>query len=470
MRSKPPSPFSLACGRHGLSLWLIAAAASVSLFLISPRHAASESGRGTEVSRARELYRHAVSDFDAGNLDTALRAFRESHELHPHSETQYNIACVLSRLGSYLEAITVFEQYLEQDEAIQPARRAQIDGELERLRSSLGRVVIQVVPPGATVLIDGEEVATTTLGSPAPVDPGAHVIQSRLEGYEVGTIEVAVEPGETSEVSLVLRPLPARIHIIDAPPGTIIEVDGTQFGEAPFEAPIEVFAGRHFIRANIEGFEISERVVDALPGADLRVDVSPGPALPYARLRFDGNEDAMVFVDGEPVGELPWEGEIASGVRQLAIDGEGLNRWEGTVTVRRGDLLEADVSLGNTASGPGLAWIWSLSAVALAAGALALGFGLGALDADRSYQHYAARIRDQDYDGRGHLTDLQELADAAGREASSFGVVCDVSWSVAAVSAVAALLMLAFRRPGEDGPVVDISPVDEYEPSAGDVP
>ncbi len=438
--------------------------------LISSGVASSESSGGAHVERARELYRRAVSQFDTGNLDTALQAFRESYELHPHSETEYNIACVLSRLGSYREAIAVYEHYLSNDDAIHPSRRAQIDSELQRLRRSLGGVLVRVIPSGAIVMIDGEEVATSSEDRPIPVDPGRHLVQAQLEGYEEGRAEVSIAPSETATVDLALRPLPARIVITDAPSGTIIEIDGARFGVTPFENPIEVFAGRHVIRANIEGYEVSERTVDALPGADLRVGITPGRALPYARLRFDGDEEATVLIDGEPVGTLPWEGEIASGERLLAIEGEGLNRWEGTVTVRRGDLLQADVRLGESPSGPGLGWFWSLAGLAVAAGAVALGFGLGALEAQSVHDTYAQRIQARAYDGRNHLADLQDLAETAADDARAYSVVCDVSWGFAVTSALAAVLMLALRDPGDAGPSVEISPVDDPQDLAGDGP
>jgi hypothetical protein len=307
------------------------------------------------------------------------------------------------------------------------------------------------------VIVDGVRVGTAPLADPIELDPGEHALQVRLDGYDEHVEELTIEQGTSVTFELSLRPLPARLTITGSPAETIIELDGVRVGTLPLDRVIEILPGRHVIRAVAEGFEPSVREVVALPGAETSVNIEPGQPLPYGRLRVVGAEDATVTLDDEPAGSLPLDLEIASGERRLAIEGEGLNRWEGDVVVRPGEVTEAQVRLGRVAGGPHLAWVFSLAGLSLVAGALALGFGLAALDAEQTYEATLSRIGDHDYSGRLHLDDLQILGRDAARRSSNFAITCDVSWSVALTSAVVAVILSLVRRPQDDGPNVTVS-------------
>jgi predicted Ser/Thr protein kinase len=64
-----------------------------------------------------------------------------------------------------------------------------------------GRLVLQGVPQGARVLIDGQQVRGTTLDVP----PGVHRLNVRVAGYQTFDRQVMISPGEASTVRVQLE-------------------------------------------------------------------------------------------------------------------------------------------------------------------------------------------------------------------------------------------------------------------------
>ena len=67
-----------------------------------------------------------------------------------------------------------------------------------------GRLVLQGVPQGARVLIDGQQVRGTTLD----MMPGVHRLNVRVAGYQAFDRQVVISPGEASTVRVQLEPSP----------------------------------------------------------------------------------------------------------------------------------------------------------------------------------------------------------------------------------------------------------------------
>jgi hypothetical protein len=421
------------------------------------------------VRQARAMFLEGLDHFEAGDLDAALRSFRGSYELVRHPETLYNIAGVLSRLGRYREAIAEYDRYLAEGGDVPRDRRMAVAEELARLRGLLGLLELVVEPAGAAVSVDGAAAGTAPLDAPVAVDPGSHIVEARLAGYEDARTTLEVAAGGAARAELRLQPLPAILTIVNIVEGAAVEVDGTPVPAGDVAAGVRVTPGRHLVSATADGFEPVERVIDAQPGANLRVELPLARLLPAPRLRVVGSEGAVVFVDGERAGELPWEGEVAPGDRLVAVEGEGLHRWEGTVAARRGDVVEVQVRLGRVPSGPDPAWIWSVAGVAAAAGAAALGFGVAALDANATFDDVSGAIENHDYGSDEELFALQERGRSAAADARDWSLGCDVSWGIAAAGAAAALLLLLLHDGGEEGPTATFSAAGETGLGVGGV-
>jgi hypothetical protein len=64
-----------------------------------------------------------------------------------------------------------------------------------------GRLVLQGVPQGARVLIDGQQARGTSLDMP----PGVHRLNVRVAGYRTFDRQVVISPGETSSIRVLLE-------------------------------------------------------------------------------------------------------------------------------------------------------------------------------------------------------------------------------------------------------------------------
>ncbi|MDI7268476.1 MAG: PEGA domain-containing protein, partial [Myxococcota bacterium] len=259
----------------------------------------------------------------------------------------------------------------------------------------------------------------------------------------------------------------AVLTIPNLAPGAAVAIDGTPVAPEEIETGVRVTAGRHVVLATAEGYEPAEREIVAEPGANLRVEMPLARLLPLPVLRVVGSEGAALSIDGEHVGELPWEGSVEPGDRLLAIEGEGLHRWEGTVGTRRGDVHEVRAELGRLPSGPDPAWIWTAVGLAAAAGAASLGFGIASLEANDDFDLQAEKIQAREYGSPVDLDARQARGREAAADAEQWALGCDVSWGIAAAGAAAALVLLLLYDGGDGGPSVTFSSGGETAIAAG---
>lgn len=71
------------------------------------------------------------------------------------------------------------------------------------------RIVVEVQPVRAVVLIDETPVLRTRKGEPQSitVEPGRHLVKIEADGYRSHRTELALEPGEVVNLSVELWPL-----------------------------------------------------------------------------------------------------------------------------------------------------------------------------------------------------------------------------------------------------------------------
>ena len=87
-------------------------------------------------------------------------------------------------------------------ELVSPKPTAQPSAKAEA--ASLGALVIESRPPGATVLIDGRPVGTTPM-SLGDVRVGNHTVRIERDGYRIWTASVKIAAGEQNRVTASLE-------------------------------------------------------------------------------------------------------------------------------------------------------------------------------------------------------------------------------------------------------------------------
>jgi len=90
--------------------------------------------------------------------------------------------------------------------------------QLAEARANIVSLLLAVNEPEATVLLDGQRAATPPVPRVLFVEPGRHRVSASLEGFTPASVEIQGSAGDTIEVDLTLRAVPAAPPPVKAPP------------------------------------------------------------------------------------------------------------------------------------------------------------------------------------------------------------------------------------------------------------
>jgi hypothetical protein len=287
---------------------------------------------------AGEEFQRGLSLAQSGDLDAAVRAFQSAYQMRPHYAVLYNLGQAYVRLGKPVEAVNALEQFLRDGgERIDPARRREVEGVLNRERERIGRVEISVTPEGAEVFIDDQRVDPASVVA-RPLAVGRHVIAARKSGHASRVEYVEIRANDTVRLSLDLEttePVLGQLSIACELPAVEVSVDGLSHGRTPFEAPLLVPVGTRTVRFARFGYRTIETSLDvgekpARLGCRLAVDLSgvrPG------RLKVSPSERfSRVSVDGRAFDDAP----LPPGMHAVRVERSGYRPWTRNVVVEPG--------------------------------------------------------------------------------------------------------------------------------------
>ena len=140
-----------------------------------------------------------------------------------------------------------------------------------------GTAVINSVPDGASIAIDGVARGTTPIR--ISLSPGAHSVQI-TSGSVTRTLPITVEAGSVVsqyvELAVAAQPLGGRLEIGSDPPGAEVRVDGVSRGLTPLVIN-DITPGQHRITLSA-GENVVNRTVNVTRGATSTIVVSTAPA------------------------------------------------------------------------------------------------------------------------------------------------------------------------------------------------
>ena len=134
------------------------------------------------------------------------------------------------------------------------------------------------LPAASRITVDSLEVRPTPEGL-LTVDPGSHVIRVRAPGYRSARRTVSAAAGDTTNLDLVLLPLPVSdldARVIDTtmgaivvkgtlPPGAVVRVDGRV--APPDTRVLTVAPGAHLIAVSVPGYTTHSSSVNVEQGS-----------------------------------------------------------------------------------------------------------------------------------------------------------------------------------------------------------
>jgi hypothetical protein len=129
--------------------------------------------------------------------------FLAAWALNPSYDVAANLGQTQYRLGKYREAA----QHLAYAAKSWPLvgkkePRELAEKRLAELRALLGSLTIAVDVPGATVLVDGTAIGRSPVEMEVFVDPGAHTVEAKLDGYDDAKVMVDVGKGAKASPTL----------------------------------------------------------------------------------------------------------------------------------------------------------------------------------------------------------------------------------------------------------------------------
>lgn len=188
---------------------------------------APEAPGGPSVADRAEARRHfqlGVAAYTGGRWAQALEEFQSAYRLAPHPSVRVNMANCFAHLDRPTDALFHFEQFLAESPSAPDAQVTEVEAQINQLRTRVGELQIAVTPPdamGLAVTLDGQAVS---LGRPAHVAPGHHVVEAIAEGYTTVHREIDAAAGQAQVLNLNLErtapatPTPAPTPVVTPPP------------------------------------------------------------------------------------------------------------------------------------------------------------------------------------------------------------------------------------------------------------
>ncbi|MCK6592836.1 MAG: PEGA domain-containing protein [Polyangiaceae bacterium] len=165
--------------------------------------------QGNEVSsaitdKARELFLEGQKEGAKKRWHAAYANFLAAWSLKQHYQIAGTLGWVEAELGRYREAATHLTYYLREAPKEKVAERKSAEVLLAQARAKVGALALKVEPAGAEVFVDGVSVGKAPFQSDVFVEPGAHVIEAKLDGYMTAKATAEMGAGSSHEVPLKL--------------------------------------------------------------------------------------------------------------------------------------------------------------------------------------------------------------------------------------------------------------------------
>lgn len=198
------------------------------------------------------------------------------------------------------------------------------------LQALPGLITLESVPPGASVVVDGNAVGKTPLRD-LPLPAGEHRL--RLEEARHLPLDQTLQVtgrNVQQQLQLELAPAWAHVKLDSAPAGASVLVDGEAVAQTPANA--EVLQGERQITLRLPGYADWQQTLNIKAGADQdlgQIKLLPAPGgLELASVP----SGAAVTLDGEFQGQTPLTLDINPGSKhRLEIFKTGYQRYSDTV-------------------------------------------------------------------------------------------------------------------------------------------
>ncbi len=243
----------------------------------------------------------------------------------------------------------VFSQWVQ----VKEGDRININPMLKPIaKEKKGNILVEADVPGADVYLDGNKHPDPTPTLISGVLVGPHVIEVKKAPAMPWRQTVNVEEGKTTKVSAELKATiggpGGTVRVLASVEGAEVFLDGNDLGPAPIDIK-DVKPGEHVIEAKATGYLPSEKRVTVGAGSAivLKFDLQPEKAASTTGTLkvVSPVPEAVVYVDGENVGQVPQTREVPSGDHFVVVNKKGFKQFEQKIRIEAGQTVSVTAEL-----------------------------------------------------------------------------------------------------------------------------
>ncbi|MEQ1831525.1 MAG: PEGA domain-containing protein [Candidatus Eisenbacteria bacterium] len=196
-------------------------------------------------------------------------------------------------------------------------------------------LLFRATPDDATLWIDSTRVAIGNYRG--PLQAGTDVIlAARREGYADSVRPVRAAPGESLQVSMMLRPLRSALAVESVPPGLPVSVDGTARGVSPVVVDGLAVPEEHRVEVRFPNGRVIQRLARVVVGVRTPLRVTAEPVVTQLVLTSEPS-GAQVLANGRPRGTTPLTiGDLPEGSQRLQFRLAGRITLDTTLSLHEG--------------------------------------------------------------------------------------------------------------------------------------
>jgi hypothetical protein len=230
---------------------------------------------------------------------------------------------------------------------VKPGERVTLTPQL-RAQQLRGGLLVDADAPQASVSVDGKEIPDTTPALVDNLEVGPHVVEVRKAGSQPWKTTVEVKAGVRTKVTAELGKGTGSIKVLTNRDDAEVWLDGEAKGKPPLELP-NLAPGAHLVEVRAKGWKPREERVNVQSGQStvLKLDVTDKAiAGTIGRIRvISPVPEAEVLIDGAPVGNAPYESDVAAGPHYVSVQKAGFGRFEKQIAVDEGKTTSVTADL-----------------------------------------------------------------------------------------------------------------------------
>jgi hypothetical protein len=351
------------------------------------------------LQEAKIAFEEAQMLYTKDRFEDAAVKFMVAFDKKPFSSFLFNAAVAYEKALQYPKAVDAFQKYLEVEPQARDAVevRARVDSlkvvmapaaagtkapEMAAAQvlpaiATKGLVIIDSKPPGASVYLDdkakGVFAITPWQGS---LEPKPVKLIFEAKGFKPEERQVSPRTDKILElyISLSEQHFLGWIEVVSNVPGANVFIDRQEIGaigKTPYTGHLK--PGKHTLWVQKAGYEIAKKEIEVEPGTASTHTVNL-ELNSYGTLKAGGKagEGGRLLVDGAPACTLPCEQQLKPGDHVLQVQKEGMENYDGKLTVNRADATFMDLSYSPKPSRV-RAWTYAIFSAAFFGGGIYLG-------------------------------------------------------------------------------------------------